>query len=81
VPPFEPQILNRLGSLFLTRPTLAHYITTRTELLERAGDVLSLVRKGQLKVRIGGEFPLAGAAEAQRALESRATMGKLVLRP
>jgi NADPH:quinone reductase len=81
VPPFDPQILNRLGSLFLTRPTLAHYIATRTELLERAGDVLSLVGKGQLKVRIGGEFPLAGAAEAQRALESRATMGKLVLRP
>ncbi len=81
VPSFDPQVLNRLGSLFLTRPTLAHYTATRTELLERAGDVLGLVRKGQLKVRIGTEFPLAQAAEAHRALESRSTTGKVVLRP
>lgn len=81
VPPMDPQLLNRLGSLFLTRPKLGDYIETRTELLGRAGDVLHLVRKGHLKVRIGAEFPLAQAAEAHRALESRATTGKVLLRP
>ncbi|MGE5098790.1 MAG: quinone oxidoreductase family protein, partial [Deltaproteobacteria bacterium] len=58
VPPFDPQILNRKGSLFLTRPTLGHYVATREELLWRADEVLGSVASGQLSVRIGAEFPL-----------------------
>ena len=81
VPPFDLGRLNTLGSLFVTRPSLAHYTATRQELEERAGAVLGAVRSGALKLRIGGEWPLAQAAEAQRALESRATTGKLLLLP
>lgn len=81
VPPFDIQILNRKGSLFLTRPTLAHYTATRAELLARAGDVLGGVREGALRVRIDRTLPLAEAAAAHRALESRATSGKLLLVP
>ncbi|HEY2956134.1 MAG TPA: quinone oxidoreductase [Candidatus Eisenbacteria bacterium] len=81
VPPFDPQGLNRRGSLFLTRPTIGHYVATRAELLERAGDVLGWVRDGSLRVRISGELPLAQAAEAHRRLEARATTGKLLLIP
>lgn len=81
VPPFDPQILNRKGSLFLTRPTLAHYVATREELLDRAGQVLGWVADGSLSVRIGREYPLADAAEAQRALAARETTGKVLLVP
>jgi NADPH:quinone reductase len=81
VPPFDPQALNRGGSLFLTRPKLQDYIASRAELLERAGDVLGWVRDGSLKLTIDHELPLAQAAEAHRLLESRTTMGKLVLVP
>jgi NADPH2:quinone reductase len=81
VAPLNPQILNSKGSLFLTRPTLGHYIATRDELLERAGDVLGWIVAGELKLRIDSEFPLAQAAEAQRKLESRVTSGKLLLIP
>jgi NADPH2:quinone reductase len=81
VPPFDPQILNRKGSLFLTRPTLGHYVATREELLDRAGQVLDWVADGSLSVRIGREYPLADAAEAQRALAGRETTGKVVLVP
>src|SRR5262245_1067656 len=81
VAPFNPQTLNAKGSLFLTRPTLGHYIATRDELLERAGDVLSWIAAGELTLRIESEFPLAQAAEAHRKLESRATSGKLLLIP
>jgi NADPH2:quinone reductase len=81
VAPLNPQILNAKGSLFLTRPTLGHYIATRDELLERAGDVLGWIAAGELTLRIDSEFPLAQAAEAQRKLESRATSGKLLLIP
>ena len=81
VPPFDPQILNRKGSLFLTRPTLGHYVATRDELLARANDVLGWVASGELSVRIGAEFPLADAADAHRALEGRRTTGKVVLIP
>src|SRR5262249_30311740 len=80
VPPFDPQVLNRLGSLFLTRPTLHHYTATRAELLERAGAVLGWLQQGKLEVRIGAEFPLERAAEAHQALESRKTTGKVLLR-
>jgi NADPH:quinone reductase len=81
VEPFDPQILNQKGSLFLTRPTIGHYTATRRELLQRASAVLHGVADGNLKVRIGGEFPLAQAAEAHRRLESRSTTGKLRLIP
>jgi NADPH2:quinone reductase len=81
VPPFDLQRLNPLGSLFVTRPTLAHYIGTREDLLMRAEAVLGAVASGTLDVRIGARFPLANASEAHRALESRATTGKVLLIP
>lgn len=81
VPPFDPQILNAKGSLFLTRPSLGHYIATREELLERAGDVLGWIAEGKLKLSIDRELPLAEAAEAHRALEGRETKGKVLLIP
>ena len=67
------------GSVFLTRPALGDYTATREDLLRRAGDVLGWVASGELKVRIGGEFPLAEAAEAHRQLEGRHSTGKLLL--
>ena len=78
---FDPQVLNQKGSLFLTRPTIAHYIATRAELIARAGEVLAWVKSGTLKLRIEHEFSLAEAAEAHRALEARKTTGKLLLIP
>jgi NADPH2:quinone reductase len=81
VGPFDPQILNRRGSLFLTRPTLHHYVATRPELLERAETVLGWVRGRKLILRISRELPLSRAAEAHRDLESRNTTGKLLLIP
>jgi NADPH2:quinone reductase len=81
VPPFDPNILNAKGSLFLTRPSLAHHLLTREELLWRAGDVLAWVSSGELKIRVDRAYPLAAAAEAHRALEGRHTAGKLILIP
>jgi NADPH2:quinone reductase len=81
VPPFDPQVLNRKGSLYLTRPTLNDYVATREELVQRSSELLGWVKSGALKVRIGGEFPLVRAADAHRALASRKTTGKLVLVP
>jgi NADPH2:quinone reductase len=81
VEPFDPQLLNQKGSVFLTRPTLHHYTVARAELLERADQVLGWVGDGSLQVTIGGEFPLAEAAQAHRELESRRTTGKLLLIP
>ena len=81
VPPFDPQRLNQLGSLFLTRPKLQDYLLTREELLSRANDVLGAVADGALRVRIDREVPLARAAEAHQALEARATIGKVLLIP
>jgi NADPH2:quinone reductase len=81
VPPVDPQILNRKGSLFLTRPTLAHYTATRDELVARADELLGWVADGSLDVRVGATFPLADAADAHRALEGRATTGKVLLIP
>ena len=80
VPPMDPQTLNAKGSLFLTRPTLAHHVLTRDELVWRAGDVLNGVASGSLRLRIDRTYPLAQVAEAHRALESRATTGKLLLK-
>ena len=79
VPPFDPTILNTKGSLFLTRPSLAHYVANREELAWRAGDVLRWIDAGSLKLRIDRTYPLADAAQAHRDLESRKTAGKLVL--
>ena len=79
VPPFDAAILNTKGSLFLTRPSLGHYVLTREELLWRAGDVLQWVAGRQLKLRIDRTYPLADAAAAHRDLEGRKTTGKLLL--
>jgi NADPH2:quinone reductase len=79
VPPFEPQRLNRGGSLFLTRPTLGHYLRTRDEFLWRAEEVLGSLANGALQVEIGGRYALGDAAQAYDDLESRRTTGKLVL--
>jgi len=81
VPPFDLQILNSLGSLFVTRPTLRDYVATRGELVERASDVLGGVARGELKLRLHATYPLARAADAHRDLEARRTTGKLVLLP
>lgn len=81
VPPFDPQILNRQGSLYLTRPSLEHYVADRNELLARSADVLGAVHDGRLRVHIDAEYPLADAAIAFSRLESRQTMGKLLLIP
>ena len=81
VEPFDPQVLNRKGSLFLTRPTLHHYTATREELEQRSGDVFGWVRDGSLRVRIDRTFALADAEQAHRALESRQTSGKVLLVP
>jgi NADPH:quinone reductase len=78
---FDPQLLNQKGSLFLTRPSLGHYVATRAELLERASAVLGWVADGSLNVRVGREFPLAAAAEAHGELEGRKTIGKVLLIP
>ena len=81
VPPLDPQVLNRKGSLFLTRPTLAHYIATREELVERADAVLGQVAAGTLDVRVGGRYALDEAGRAHEDLEARRTTGKLLLVP
>jgi len=81
VPPFNPQVLNQGGSLYLTRPTLAHYVATRSELLSRAGELFELLGSDRLAVRIDRELALKDAAQAHRALESRETMGKVLLIP
>jgi NADPH2:quinone reductase len=81
VAPLDPQVLNTRGSVFLTRPSLAHYLLDREELLWRAGEVLTAVASGALKLRIDRTYPLADAATAHRDLESRKTMGKLLVLP
>ncbi|MDV2479705.1 MAG: quinone oxidoreductase [bacterium] len=82
VPPINPSVLaTGGGSLFLTRPGLAHYAADRGELLERAGDVLHWVATGELRLRIDRTYPLSEAAEAHRALEGRQTAGKVLLAP
>ena len=80
VPPVDPQRLAKNG-IYLTRPSLAHYITTRDELLGRANELFSLIADGKLRLRIARELPLRDAAEAHRLLEGRATNGKVLLIP
>jgi len=81
VPPFDLIQLSGKGSLFVTRPTLWHYIATRAELEWRAGDVLGWAAKGELKLRTEYLYPLAEAAQAQCDLEARKTTGKILLEP
>lgn len=81
VSPLDPQVLNAKGSLFLTRPSLGHYLADRAELLSRAGDLFEWMAAGELQVRIDQTFPLSEAAEAHRYLEARKTKGKLLLIP
>ncbi len=81
VEPFDLSLLSRKGSLFVTRPSLAHYIASRAELLERAAEVLGGVADGTLTVHIGREFPLTDAETAHRELEGRRTTGKVLLIP
>ena len=81
VEPVDPGILNVKGSLFLTRPTMAHYIPTREALLQRAGDVLGWIGSGELDLRIGDRFALADAADSHLALQGRKTTGKVVILP
>jgi NADPH2:quinone reductase len=81
VPPFNPQRLNSAGSLFLTRPTLGHYVADRAELLWRSGDLLRWIAKGELNARVGAEYPLADAPRAHEDLTARRTTGKLILVP
>jgi NADPH2:quinone reductase len=79
VAPFDPQVLNRKGSLFLTRPTLADYTSTREELIWRAGELFAWIRDGKLDVHVHARYPLDQAAAAHRAMEARETTGKLLL--
>jgi NADPH:quinone reductase len=81
VPPLDPNTLNPKGSLYLTRPSLAHYTSTREELLWRSGDILKWVSTGALSVRIDRTYPLREAAKAHQALETRQTKGKILLEP
>jgi NADPH:quinone reductase len=81
VPPFDPMKLTQKGSLFLTRPSLAHYVATREELEWRANDVLNMISSGKLKLRISRAYKLEEAAQAHRDLEGRKTTGKLLLIP
>jgi NADPH:quinone reductase len=81
VPPIDPLVLSRKGSLFLTRPILGHHIADRASLEARAADVLGDAAAGRLRVRIDRTWPLAEAAEAHRALEARQTSGKVLLIP
>ncbi|WP_327145792.1 quinone oxidoreductase family protein [Nocardia sp. NBC_01327] len=81
VPPFDLQRLNPAGSLFVTRPTLAHYVRDRAELLWRAGDIMNAIADGTLKIRIGASYALADAEQAHRDLEGRKTTGSVVLLP
>jgi NADPH2:quinone reductase len=81
VPPFELQRLAGAGSLFITRPTMIHYIASRDELVWRTSDLFTWIGEGRLAVRIGGTYPLADAARAHDDLAARRTTGKLLLLP
>jgi NADPH2:quinone reductase len=81
VPPLEPGILNAKGSLYLTRPGLAHYTATREELMWRAGDIFRWISENSLKIRIDQVFTLQEAARAHQALEARQTAGKVLIQP
>jgi NADPH2:quinone reductase len=79
VPPFDPIALSQKGSLFLTRPSLVHYIATRQELEQRSSDVFNMIIAGKLKLRIGHVYKLEEVQQAHRDLEGRKTTGKILL--
>ncbi|WP_103958069.1 quinone oxidoreductase family protein [Nonomuraea solani] len=81
VPPIDPQTLNKQGSIFLTRPTLVHYIAARDELLQRASDLFGWISSGQLTINVSHRYPLAQAGQAHEDLAARRTTGKLLLIP
>ncbi len=81
VPPLDLMKLTQKGSLFVTRPTLAHYIATREDLEQRSGEVFQMITRGDLKLRIHATYPLVRAQDAHRDLEGRKTTGKLLLIP
>jgi NADPH2:quinone reductase len=81
IEPIEPALLGAKGSLYLTRPSLFHYIADRASLERRASEVLGWIAKGELNLHIGDRIPLAEAAEAHRRLEARKTTGKVLLFP
>lgn len=81
VPPFDPIALSQKGSLFLTRPSLVHYIATRQELEQRSSDVFNMIIAGKLKLRIGHVYKLEEVQQAHRDLEGRKTTGKILLVP
>ncbi|HSE40697.1 MAG TPA: quinone oxidoreductase [Acidobacteriota bacterium] len=81
VPPFNPALLAQKGSLFLTRPSLAHYMLTREELMQRTNELFDWIRSGAVKIHIDSTFKLAQASDAHRKLESRASSGKILLVP
>jgi NADPH:quinone reductase len=81
VPPIDPMRLEDNGSLFLTRPSIRHYVAKREELLERAADVFGWMAESKLDVHIGGRYPLADARRAHEDLAGRRTSGKLLLVP
>ena len=77
----DPLVLTQKGSIFLTRPSLGHYIITAEELQQRMGAVFGMMSNGKLKLRIEHIYPLAEAQQAHRDLEGRKTTGKLLLIP
>ena len=79
VDPVDPQQLNTLGGLYLTRPSLLHYTQNETELRWRAGELFDLIRSGDLQVRVDRVFPLEEIQEAHRYIESRQTLGKVLI--
>ena len=81
VPPFDPIALSQKGSLFLTRPSLIHYIATRQELEQRSSDIFNMIIAGKLKLRIGHVYKLEEVQQAHRDLEGRKTTGKILLVP
>lgn len=81
VPPVAPAVLTQHGSLFLTRPSVGHYVAARADLEAAAEDLFRELEDGRIRVRVGGRWPLAQAAEAQRALAERRTSGSLLLLP
>jgi NADPH2:quinone reductase len=81
VPPIDPSLLVAKGSLFLTRPSMMHYVGTRDELAQSAAQLFSIVERGAVRIEIGGTYPLAEVAAAHRDLEARKTTGSTLLLP
>jgi NADPH:quinone reductase len=81
VSPFDPIALSQKGSLFVTRPSLVHYIATRQELEHRSSDVFNMIVAGKLKLRVGHVYKLEEVQQAHRDLEGRKTTGKILLVP